>query len=148
VLIIKRTSHSILISSAAIVFYYKSWTTKSIARKTWIHYFGTFIFHEQTFRLKIWVMSHIPKFENASKSLVRDVVVSLWRCIISFRDAHLQNAGYVTLLKKIFIKENLPSFNSWKSPSRSKKKLRITAFIHHTLSCRDLSSGKHKSSWA
>jgi len=61
------------------------------------------------------VVSHIPKFGDASKSpsentaspagdavsLSGDVVVSHWRCIISFRDAHphLQIAGYVTLLE-------------------------------------------------
>ncbi len=72
-------------------------------------------------------MSHIPKFGDTSKSPAGDTaspagdqaspsgdaVVSYWRCIIPFRDAHpphshrhlpremwsyLQIAGYVTLL--------------------------------------------------
>jgi hypothetical protein len=34
------------------------------------------------------VVSHIPKFGDASKSRLGDAVVSHWRCIISFRDAH------------------------------------------------------------
>jgi hypothetical protein len=53
------------------------------------------------------VVSYIPKFGDASKSPVGDAVVSHWRCIISFRDAHpphshphLQSAGYVTLLSR------------------------------------------------
>jgi len=63
-------------------------------------------------------VSYIPKFGDASKSPVGDAaspaaspsgdaVISHWRCIISFRDAHppyshphLQSAGYVTLLEK------------------------------------------------
>jgi hypothetical protein len=67
------------------------------------------------------VVSHIPKFGDASKSPAGDTaspsgdaVVSHWRCIISFRDAHppqetphlpremwshLQITGYVTLLQ-------------------------------------------------
>jgi hypothetical protein len=79
------------------------------------------------YELSIGVVSHIRKFGDASKSLEGDTapaagdsVVSHWRCIISFRDAHpphshphlpqetphlpremcshLQIAGYVTLL--------------------------------------------------
>ncbi len=51
------------------------------------------------------VVPHIPKFRDASKSPAGDAIVSHWRCIISFRDAHpahshpnLQIPGYVTLL--------------------------------------------------
>jgi hypothetical protein len=69
---------------------------------------------------RIWVVLHIPKFGDASKSPAGDAVGSHSRCIISFRDAHpphshphllqktphlpremwshLQIAGYVTLL--------------------------------------------------
>jgi hypothetical protein len=85
------------------------------------------------------VVSHIPKFGDASKSPVGDTaspagdatspsgdaVVSHWRCIIFFRDAHsshshphllletphlpremwshLQSAGYVTLLIPLIV---------------------------------------------
>jgi hypothetical protein len=63
---------------------------------------------------KMRVVSHIPKFGDVSKSPAGDAVVSHWRCIISFKDAHLPQetphlpremcshlriAGYVTLMK-------------------------------------------------
>jgi hypothetical protein len=72
----------------------------------------------------IGVVSHVPKFGDASKSPSGDAVVSHWRCIISFRDAHpprshphlpqetphLQIARYVTLLFHCQIKGVNTSF--------------------------------------
>jgi hypothetical protein len=100
------------------------------------------------------VVSHIPKFGDASKSPVGDTaspagdaaspsgdaVVSRWRCIISFRDAHpphshphvpqemphLQIAGYVTLLhlKYIWV-TGTPYISHRPQKQQSKNPLRI-----------------------